>query len=112
MAFTQEATGKFTVEVTGPYHCGPNHESPKTFPYRVTVDYPETALDEKGFLLDNSFFQQYFDSLGTIENSCELLAKHCAEFFWSASDGRALTVCVELWGIPEHAKIKYQKGGN
>lgn len=109
MAFTQEAKGNFTVAVSGPYHCGPNHESPKTFPYRVTVKYPESALDDKGFLLDNTFFQEYFDGLKTVETSCELLVKHCAEFFWDAASGRAFSVCVELWGIPEHAKIEFLK---
>lgn len=60
MGFKQFATNPFTVEVEGPYHCGPDHTSPKTFTYQVEIEYPSDALDDKGFLLDNTAFGDYF----------------------------------------------------
>jgi hypothetical protein len=78
MSYLQRATGEFSIHVTGPFHCGPNHESPKTFSYDVELAYPASALDSQGFLLDNTAFHDYFSSIGATELSCELLARQAA----------------------------------
>lgn len=73
--YIQRADGEFSVNVSGPYHCGADHSSPKVMQYRVILHYPDSGLDTKGFLLDNTAFREYFASLGTISISCELLAR-------------------------------------
>jgi hypothetical protein len=106
MSFVQRAQGSFTVEVHGEYHCGPNHDSPKEFTYEVEIHYPEEALDENGFLLDNLFCGRYFNSLGSTELSCERLARKAAMDLHSAAR-MAKRTAVGIWAIPGAAKIEY-----
>lgn len=90
--FRQIAQGKFNVDVSGCYHCGPNHDSPKRFRYEVILEYPSSdVLDSRGFLLDNLTFHSHFDGIGILTDSCELLAKRSAEMFLQY----ALTICPD-----------------
>lgn len=97
--FKQLASGQFTVEVEGLYHCGPNHESPKTFAYEAEVHYPIESLDERGFLLDNLTFSSWFDALGSITESCEMLARRACCELWGVAEGRCGYMRVAIWGI-------------
>lgn len=108
MAFIQRASDSFTIEVHGPYHCGPDHTSPKQFTFEVELSYPESALDENGFLLDNLYFKRYFDGLGCTELSCEQLCRKAAHDLQLATDNRADRTTVAIWAIPNHARIEYQ----
>jgi hypothetical protein len=108
MSFQQHAKGSFAVDVQGQFHCGPNHDSPKRFDFEVTIHYPANALDSQGFLLDNTAFKGYFESLGRTELSCELLAKTACEYFDSLAGDRAQSIDVAIWGIPDHARISYR----
>lgn len=101
--FRQEASGSFSVEVGGCYHCGPNHDSPKTFDYRVYVEYGNNALDDKGFLNDNLAFDAYFSSLQRVTDSCELMAQKAACFFWLQLVGRCKLIEVTVWGLKQKA---------
>jgi hypothetical protein len=105
--YRQFGYGEFDVYVVGENHCGPNHESPKSFNYEVEVRYPLDALDERGFLLDNLSFQEYFEALHQTSYSCELLATHAACTFWDMAEGRCEQVRVCIWGIREVAKVEF-----
>jgi len=104
--FRQVAQGKFEVAVSGPFHCGPDDTSPKQFDYEVMVCYPDGALDGNGFLLDNLYFEHYFNTIGECTISCERLTRKCAEDIAAATGGRCNKVCVGIWGIPGRAKIE------
>jgi hypothetical protein len=106
--YTQFAQGSFSTDVHGPFHCGPNHETPKRFDFEVTVTYPADALDESGFLLDNQAFKSYFESIGNTNLSCELLAKAACEHFAELAGDRFKVIETGIWGIPDHAKIAYR----
>lgn len=99
--FKQEASGTFSAEVGGCYHCGPNHDSPKTFDYRVYVEYGGKALDAFGFLNDNLAFDAYFESLNRVTDSCELIAQKAACFFWRQLLGRCKLIEVTIWGLKQ-----------
>lgn len=105
--FFQHVTGEFSVEVGGPWHCGPNDDSPKLLNYEVLVEYQDSALDEHGFLVDNLEFKRYFNSLGYTEDSCELMAKKAAEHFCRVAhkaDWVYVNICV-----PGLACIKFKR---
>ena len=98
--YTQHAKGSFSVQVSGPYHCGPNHDTPKKFDFEVLIEWPSKSPDYRGFLLDNTVFQDYFDTLGEVKNSCEVLAKDCAEEFHKIAGRRPEQgLCADL-GYP------------
>ena len=110
--FIQQATGKVSLAVEGEYHCGPNHDSPKTFQYEVEVHYPDEALSSQGMLLDNLFFHHYWMSLSPVRDSCELMTRKAAQFFWDSAVvcGGCLYVRVCIWGFHENdmeAQIEY-----
>jgi hypothetical protein len=104
--FVQHCKGKFTINVGGRWHCGPDHTSPKTLQYDVRVEYPDTALDEHGFLLDNTSFAEYFNRLSYTEDSCELLAKGAAEHFNEACGHKARKIAVDI-SVPGLADVEY-----
>lgn len=97
--FSQFAKGEFSVEVVGGTHCGPNHDSPKTFNYEVDVLWPNRSLDERGFLADNLAFQEFFDSIGSTELSCELLTSWCAQEIFEICGYKPLKIAVKIWAI-------------
>ncbi len=104
--FTQHVTGDFYLEVGGPWHCGPDDSSPKRLKYEVLIEYPDQALDEHGFLIDNLAFRRYFDSIGYTVDSCEVIAmKACLHFCRLAQ--LAHLVCVDVC-VPGLACIKYK----
>lgn len=108
--FTQSASGEFSIEVSGLYHCGPNHDSPKMFHYDVQLSWPDDALDDKGFLLDNTAFQAYFDHLGHTDLSCERLVIKAHNDIQAMCDAHypGATVVVSL--IPfGHVKVTYTR---
>lgn len=79
--YAQHASGEFSVDVMpGTKHCGIN-DNRGQFRYQVDIDYTGSALDETGFLLDNTDFQRYFQALEPLSISCELFARRCAQHF-------------------------------
>jgi hypothetical protein len=104
--FYQHVTGDFEVAIGGAYHCGPDDSSPKRLQFEVLVEYPDDALDERGFLIDNLTFQHYFNSIGYTTDSCELIAKHAGEYFCSLAT-KALWVYVNIC-VPGLACIKFK----
>ncbi len=81
--FHQHASGEFSVDVVaGTKHCGLN-DSRGQFRYQVDISYSDGALDSDNFLLDNTDFQRYFQSLPPISMSCEMFAQVSAEHFMS-----------------------------
>lgn len=109
--FQQYVRGLFTIAVTGPYHCGPDHTSPKEFGYEVTLHYPNDALDAEGFLQDNLEFirytDEYFVNLGTTDLSCELLARKCALDLCGLSLACCKAVKASIWPISNKVKVEY-----
>jgi hypothetical protein len=107
--YEQYATGEFTAPVAGLEHCGPDNVSPKKFAYEVLIKYERPKLDRRGMLVDNLAFEKYFTALGTITDSCELIARKAAIDFMNM----ALALCpncsvtVSVWGIPGRAKVAY-----
>ncbi len=77
--FTQSANGTFSVYLRpGTPHCGPRTRATplrEAFDYQVTIGYHSDALDEHGFLVDNTWFAQYFEAFShaQIGISCERL---------------------------------------
>lgn len=86
--FSQQAKGEFQVEVVkGTHHCGVDDRRGQ-FKYEVTVLFHANPLNEYGFLLDNTDFQHYFQNLGPVDISCELLAERSANDFLNLLKGR------------------------
>lgn len=113
MSFRQQALGNFSIDVIGEFHCGPDNTSPKIFNYEVELRYPtgRAALDEHGFLLDNTFFRLYFSSLKETSLSCELLVIHCAHEIHTMTQGRADYCRVRLWAIAHEVFVEYECSG-
>src|ERR1041385_2755544 len=105
--YIQHATGSFEVEVGGEWHCGPDHTTPKTLTYDVRIQYPDTALDRHGFLIDNLEFRTYFDNVRYTEDSCELLAKKSADHF-TALAPQCYKVQVDIC-VPGLADIEFDE---
>lgn len=79
LTYHQHAAGEFEVDVVpGTPHCGVDQRRGH-FRYVVDIIYHDGALDSNGFLLDNTSFRQYFDSLGPVSISCEQLARRSCE---------------------------------
>lgn len=114
--FTQIASGSFEFRtVQGTPHCGVVQDGkPLTLNYLVTVDYPETALDENGFLLDNTWFRDYFANyVGTrISISCERLAVVIAQHICEAIGDRECNRVHVSLTVPKLATVQYVRDGN
>lgn len=106
--FKQHAEGTFQVDVGGRFHCGPDHTSPKTLRYKVTVTAPDSCLNEHGFLCDNQCFQQYFDGIGYTEDSCELMAWRAADHFYKMVGHEGCRVEADIQ-VPGLADIEYEE---
>lgn len=92
--FGQQATGTFNAQtVPGTNHCGKD-DGPAAFEYTVYVPFRKgcDVLDTSGFLLDNLYFQQYFNSLPPITLSCEKLARQAGHHFCEVLGDRARMV--------------------
>lgn len=105
VCFEQFARGTVSLNVKGPYHCGPDNTSPKIFNIEVRIEWPKGCLDSNGFLLDNLFFDEYFKGHNETELSCELLADKCAWDLAALTQWRALNVCVTVWAITDRVCI-------
>jgi hypothetical protein len=82
MKFRQSAEGAFECDVVpGTPHCGIDSTHSR-FRYHVAITYTSrSVLDSNGFLLDNLTFQAYFNTLGKLRVSCELVAANAVEYF-------------------------------
>lgn len=109
--FTQRLAGNWECEVSGSYHCGPDHTTPKTFSYVVELSYPGSlsVLDSRGFLLDNLEAHTYFTMLcGPTDMSCEKLACYATNHFYTLAQRHSVLRCtVTICGIPDAAWITY-----
>lgn len=79
--FEQHASGHVVLKVVpGTPHCGVDDNTLK-LRYQIDLKFDKDALDEHGFLLDNTAFRGYFTALSTvpIDYSCERLADKVAE---------------------------------
>lgn len=86
--YHQHASDSFKVEVIpGTHHCGID-DTHSTFRFSVDIDYTANALDENDFLLDNTYFRQYFNSLGPVCVSCERLASNSVDHLLSGLASR------------------------
>ncbi len=104
--FTQQAEGTFAVYLRpNTPHCGPRTRAiavRETFEYRIVLTFGKDALDEHGFLIDNTWFSQYFASFDGVQIgiSCEKLtcliaddlARHCGARLCQC---RALEVAIK-----------------
>jgi hypothetical protein len=103
--FTQTADGAFSFNVIpNTPHCGPSDSIIQSVRYRVSVTYGLNPLDSDGFLLDNTWFSQYFGGWlksTPIGFSCELLAVRVAEDILRETAGRGTGVVVSLSAIPD-----------
>ncbi len=111
--FKQHATGSFSVEVGGDWHCGPDHTSPKLLTYDIVIEYHGADLDKHGFLIDNTEFKKYFDSIHYTESSCELMCKAAADHFCEIANHRLHTgglarVDVDIC-VPGLADVCYEE---
>jgi hypothetical protein len=90
--YHQHASGEFSVDViAGMKHYGLNDKRGQ-FRYQVDIDYTFGALDSNNFLLDNTDFQRYFQTLPPVSVSCERLAEMSADHFLSDLADRAENV--------------------
>lgn len=107
--FTQTAHGQFTayLQPNSP-HCGPDQSHTpisRRFAFKVQIIWSAEALDEQGFLLDNTWFHSYFASLehARISISCEKPAILACEDICRECGPRLChceSVSVEIEGIP------------
>lgn len=88
--YKQSAEGHFSCEVVvGTPHCGID-EHRGEFKYIVEIGYSDRrALDDNGFLLDNTTFRDYFKNLDRLVRSCELVAEEACEHFMELLGPRA-----------------------
>ncbi len=103
--FIQHATGQFRLNVGGEWHCGDGPE-PKILTFDVKIEYPDTALNSHGFLIDNLEFQRYFDTIQYSEKSCELLAWQAADHFFKLANHSECRVHCDI-KVPGLADIEY-----
>ena len=100
-AYTQQATGLsfWATVVPGTPHCGID-QSKLTCKVSVSIEYPDgfKALDGNGFLLDNTWFRDYFKTLNGIRVnvSCEQLAQDICTQICRAIGTRRATVHLTL----------------
>ncbi len=106
-SFVQEAEGKFSIRLhPNTPHCGYSNATwaiAATFEYRLILVWSVSALDSNGFLLDNTYFGDYFlafrDSLLSV--SCERFAQLIADDMVREAGTRGLVRCdVRLSAIP------------
>lgn len=107
--FTQTATGSFAARVRpGTPHCGPTTHTYPTklqFTYVIELKYHGNALDANGFLVDNTWFAQYFAPYedSQISISCENLARLIARDCLKVLGNRACQcecVTVSIGAVP------------
>jgi len=105
--FTQHAHGSFSVTIKGDFHCGPGSDSPKSFEWAATLSFPDSALNEHGFLLDNTVYGKYFRELRETADSCELLVLKAAKHFHrSAPYATKVEVSVTVPGLATVTNIQ------
>src|SRR4051794_12597993 len=102
--------GEFTIQIAeGPTKCGLRGKH--TFPFEVQVTAPHTALDRRGFLIDNADLACYFEQTfgqpvhGKRYGLCERIAMR------AITDHRKLCppatrLYVKIWGIPGQSFIE------
>ncbi len=78
--YTLSRRGEFFAVPKGCTHCGINSKQSR-FGYEYQIVSKDNGLDEKGFVVDNLRMEQWFDELGEISESCELLACRAAKAF-------------------------------
>lgn len=74
-SYTQSYTGELCCYLRpGTPHCGATSGN-ATFPVSVTIHWGYTPLDANGFLLDNTWFREYFEAFRGVQLgvSCERL---------------------------------------
>lgn len=93
-AYFQSAEGSVTLPYRPGFpHCGPENNplgGSVTITYRIYLEFPEDSLDEKGFLLDNLSFRDFFEACRYrfregLEHSCENFARYCCGMFCEMS---------------------------
>ncbi len=67
--------GEFTVNTTGPNHCGTTDVL--TIRYRLTVACSSRSLDARGFLFDQVAIDRWFQAQRVTALSCENYAAFC-----------------------------------
>jgi hypothetical protein len=108
MTFRQTASGSFDFpSVPGTPHCGPDSTPIQHVDYHVTIQYGANPLDENGFLLDNTWFSEYFAQWAnrpvsiSCENMCVKIADEIGDHArkWDVARPRGVSVTVALSAI-------------
>lgn len=100
--FKQRAFGTTEFQVIpGTPHCGVNDQT-VTVNWKIELTWKSDALDENGFLLDNTAFKGYFTAMSTVpvNISCENLAKKIAHDIRDMAGERLISVSVTLSPFP------------
>lgn len=90
----------------GTPHCGAvavDYLAQASFRFTISVHYPAPAeLDDNGFLLDNTYFEQYFESFGCcqIAISCERLVQLVADDIARDADRWHAHVHATIYPVP------------
>jgi hypothetical protein len=116
-SFRQTAQGRFDFRVRpNTPHCGPStaqYPAKMQANYEVEITYGKNALDKRGFLLDNTWFGEYFQgfSESQIGISCECLCQLVADDIVGQlrREGRPavkVSVCIEaIPGVKVHCEV-------
>ena len=107
--------GQFTVTTTGENHCGT--KDVLTIRYRLVASCPDSALDYRGFLFDQTKVHDWFQDIRTTALSCEDLARFCARELYKLivrENGAAAPTAMTLALSPEPyaAEIEWQWDGS
>lgn len=89
--------GQFTVQTTGPHHCGTT--AVLTIKYALKVTCTAKSLDSRGFLFDQTNIDAWFQAQRTTALSCEAYAAHCARALYKLvrAENKGLDIaCIEL----------------
>lgn len=101
-AYRQTAQGSFTAHVMpGTPHCGVT-DNRVAVEYDIAITYRPGALDDNGFLLDNTWFRAYFEAFehARLSISCERFAELIATDLSRALADRLHEVAVRLSAVP------------
>jgi hypothetical protein len=96
--YTQKANGTIDLKVIpGGTHCGID-DNMLHLTYAICLTFDDDALDESGFLLDNTSFRGYWTAMSTvaIDYSCELLAMKVGKDLAAMAGPHLRSISVEL----------------
>jgi hypothetical protein len=109
--YTVYRQGQFSCTPRGETHCGLVRDIKVSFQYECWVT--TTDLDAKGFGIDNAKFQQAFDEISDLYDSCEELCLDRTRKLWRECRRSGLqapsivSIRVRVWGLPASGWAEY-----